>query len=77
MYFPHAFVADVSWGAESGVLPSQAEVVYFVYGPLVHLACSKSPKKTHFIPGDSTMKLVVWLKLVLVDYTLWLCQNSY
>ena len=37
----------------------------------------KIPKKTHFIPGDSTMKLVVWLKLVLVDYTLWLCQNSY
>ena len=35
-----------------GVLPSQAEVVYFVYGPLVHLACSKSPENnTYFSRG--------------------------
>ena len=38
-------------GRRPGVLPSQAEVVYFVYGPLVHLACSKSQNNTYFSRG--------------------------
>ena len=41
---------------------------------MVHLCTwhvQNPPKTTRIFPGDSTMKLVVWLKLVLVDYTLW------